>query len=293
MINDSLITDQSRLEVKKLELRSRRKINADIIGQYRSSFRGSGLLFSDLRLYEPGDDIKNIHWKVTAKTGKPYVKTFEEERQLNVLLAIDISNSTNFGIPRTNHQKALEFSALITTLTQKTQDNCGLLLFGNDIVEFIKPSSKRTQFRRILSALMTQRSHDRGTNLNGAITYLRQHLKRSSVVFLISDFYATDYADSLKTLSAKHDLIGVLLADPDYENLPRVGLVEFEDAEGAGKILLDTSNERIRTELKKTSETRRAELKRIFNEASSDLIEIKDHILTPLINLMAQRARRR
>lgn len=286
---DALITPQSRLEIRKLQLRSNRRTSADLMGQYRSSFRGSGLLFSDLRVYEPGDDIKNIHWKVTARTGKPYVKTFEEERQLNILLVIDISNSTNYGSPKSNFLKALEFAALITTLAQRSQDSCGLLLFADEIIEYIKPSSKRTQFQRIMSSLLLKREHQRGTNINQVLQFLQKNLRRPSVVFLLSDFYSTDYKDALKGIGARHDLIGVNLVDNFTDRIDDLGLVEFEDAEGSGRVVLDTSNKRVRRELSNYLNKRNEEIRSAFRQARGDLIEIDKQIIKPLIDLMARR----
>ncbi|MDZ4785376.1 MAG: DUF58 domain-containing protein [bacterium] len=289
---ETLLSNASLIELKRLELRSKRSVTTDLVGRYRSSFRGSGLMFSDLRQYEPGDDIKHIHWKVTARTGKAYVKTYEEERQLNVMLAVDISNSTNFGSPKRKSEKAFEFAALLTTLTQNTHDNIGLCLFGDRIYDFVKPSSKRTQFQRIINSLIATQNHSRGTNLKETIIYLRENLRRKSVVFLISDFYSSDFKEDLKLLAAKHDVIGVLLSDSLEHTLPSLGLVEFEDAESGERIVLDSGSSRVREKLKVLGDARAKNLRELFNESRSDLIEIKDSILKPLTQLMAQRSER-
>ncbi len=285
-----LLSPEALLDIKRLEIRSRRSVNADLIGRYRSSFRGSGLLFSDLRTYEPGDDIKHIHWKATARTGRPFVKTYEEERQLRIMLAVDISASTLWGTPKSKHERALQFAALISMLAQQNQDAIGLCLFGDSVVEHIEPSTKRSQFQRVLRMLLTPRVMTKGTNIGSALSFLRERTKRSSIIFLVSDFFAAPFETQLSQLAARNDVIGVSLVNED--KLPPVGLVNFCDAETGEEIIIDTSSEKVRAGLKKRLEDHRVQLQSQFQKARSDLIEIGENPLRPLVTLMEKRSRR-
>ncbi len=292
MDNPHLLSPEMMVDLKRLELRSKRSVDSDLIGQYRSSFKGSGLLFSDLRQYEPGDDIKHIHWKATARAGRPFVKTYQEERQLRVLLALDISASTLWGSPKTKHTRALEFAALLTILAQNNNDSIGLCLFDEDVVEFIRPSSKRSHFQRVLRALMDKRALKRETNLNSALTFLREYSPRSSVIFVISDFLTSNFEKSLNALSSKNDVIGVSLINSNEEILPEAGLVELHDAEADEVTIIDTSSARTRQALKKAISEKLQDAKIQFQKAKSDFIEIESNPIKPLLDLMKQRTRR-
>lgn len=287
-----LISQHSLSEMRRLELRTKRNIDSDLIGKYRTAFRGTGLIFSDLRAYEPGDDIRNIHWKVTARTGKPFVKTFEEDRQLNVMLAVDISNSTNTGTVRTKHSKALEFAALITMLSTRSQDAAGLCLFSNTVEEFIAPSNKRSQFQRIMGTLLKKRTLTEATNIAESLKYIARHQRKHSIVFVVSDFYSPPFVDELKMLAFKHDVIGVLLLDDLEDNITNAGLVEFFDAETGQKRLLDTSSSNLKNSLNSFHTKRISDIKRSFQSAGADFIVVKDNLIRPLANLIKLRTRR-
>lgn len=285
-----LLSAEALLDIKRLEIRSRRSVDADLIGRYRSSFRGSGLLFSDLRTYEPGDDIKHIHWKATARTGRPFVKTYEEERQLRITLAVDVSASTLWGAPKSKHERALQFAALISMLAQQNQDAIGLCLFGDSVVEYTEPSTKRSQFQRVLRMLLTPRPLVKGTNIGAALTFLRERTKRSSIIFIVSDFLSPPFEEQLSLLASRNDVIGVSLIN--NERIPSAGLVKFSDAETGEEILVDTSSKKVREALIKKLELHKTELQSKFQKSRSDLIEIGENPLRPLITLMEKRSRR-
>lgn len=279
-------------EVKRIELRTSRSVNAELLGKYRSAFRGSGLIYSDLREYLPGDDVKNIHWKVTARTNRVFVKSYEEDRELRIIVAVDVSNSTNFGSPKTKHRKALEFAALISILARKSQDSVGLCLFSDDVEEFYPPKKSRSQHQRILLSLLQERTLRRGTNIAKALSHLRDFAKRSSVIFLVSDFYSTPFDRELRALAFRNDVICVLLGSSEDADLPQLGIVEYEDAEGDQRYILDTSSRRGREQLINLMQRRVQALKELCVALGVDFIEIGEHPLKPLAALMHRRTAR-
>ncbi len=279
-------------ELRRLELRSRRKIDSDLIGNYKSAFRGSGLVFSDLREYQPGDDVKHIHWKATARTGRVYVKSYDEDRSLNIIVAVDISNSTSFGGLRSKHAKATEFAALVTMLASKGQDGIGLCLFADQIVEFLPARRSRSQVQRVLSTLLTERDLPKATNLGTCLDFLRQHQKRSSVIFVVSDFFSPPFNEELKYLSRKHDVICTLIEDDLDYRLPAAGIIQFFDAESGQRTLVDTTARSTVAALEQRQRERVRNLQQLCQSASCDYITINNNLLESLTTLMRQRTKR-
>jgi uncharacterized protein (DUF58 family) len=292
MENPHLLSPELMVDLKRLELRSRRSVDSDLMGQYRSSFKGSGLIFSDLRSYAPGDDIKHIHWKATARTGKPFVKTYQEERQLKITLAVDISASTLWGAPKSKHTRALEFAGLLTILAQKNQDSVGLCLFDENIVEYIKPSSKRSQFQRILRALMDPRPLTAGTNINAALSFLQNKSPRSEIIFVVSDFLTPSFIEPLRALSFRNDVIGVSLISENEDILPSAGLIEIKDAESGEEFIIDTSAKKTRIGMLEAIKKQIHQTQSQFASSKADFIQMTESPLRPLIDLMKQRSRR-
>ena len=289
---DNLISASSMAEVRKIELRSRKTVNTSMAGQYRSAFRGTGLVFSDIREYMPGDDVKHIHWKVTARSGKVYIKSYEEDRELNVVIALDVSSSTAAGSLKSKHQRGLEFCGIISMLAKLSQDSLGLCLFSDDVDEFLPVSKSRSQFKRVLLELLKERTLKPSTNLAAALSHLSKNLKKTSVVFVISDFYAPSYVDELRLLSLKHDVIAVMLEDQLDYDLPNAGLVEFRDAESGEFILIDCSNKKLREQLSRVHNTRIAKWKDDCKKSGCDYLEIRESPLKALSQLMQRRNQR-
>ena len=279
-------------ELRRIELRSRRAIDSTLAGNYRSAFRGSGLVFSDLREYQPGDDVKHIHWKATARTGKVFIKSYDEERLLNIMLAVDISRSTAFGKERSKHRRALEFAALITMLAAQNKDAAGLCLFGDQVLEYLPPSARRAQIHKIISAVLAPRELAGGTDIASALRHIRTHQRRSAVVFVVSDFFSPPFEEELRYLSRRHDVILCLLADSlDYE-LPKAGIVEFMDAESGKRLHLDTSAARLNSHLKEQHEKRRLELRVLAQSVEADFLDLEGNSLSALASLMHRRTAR-
>ena len=293
----SVISPGLLTELKRLELITKRKIDTDMVGRYRSAFRGSGLLFSDLREYQPGDDVKHIHWKVTARTGKPFVKSYEEDRQLRIMLLVDVSRSTGFGSfdgekHRTKHQKALEFASLCAILASKSQDSIGICLFSDRIEEYLPPKKSRTQTQNILLKLMTERQLGPATDLKSALQHINKTERRNSVIFVVSDFFAPPFGDELTSLSFKHDVILVNIEDKIERELPNAGIIELQDAETGGTFVLDSSSPSAKRALQELSLKRRRSLQELCNRSGADLITITESVLSPLADLMARRTAR-
>lgn len=279
-------------ELKRLEIRSRRMADADLVGSYRTAFRGTGLTFAELREYQPGDDVRHIHWKATARGKTAYVKTYEEDRQLNIVLALDMSRSMLYGAPKSKLARARELSALITTLAHKTQDNVSLCLFADDIIEYLPLRAGRKQVMRVLYALFEDRIQPPATRIDVALSHLLLHLKKTSVIFLISDFLSEDnFEAELSRVSSRHDLICVSLADQTPSLLPDAGLVTVFDAESGRKFTIDTSHKRVREALAKRSHEHFEKLQSLCKLARADVIQIRDSI-EPLTNLMKFRSSR-
>lgn len=241
-------------ELRRIRVFSKRFVESELQGNYRTKFKGSGLIFSDLREYQPGDDVKHIHWKVTARTKRPFVKTYEEERQLSVLLAIDESSSMSSGISASRNKRLRLFSGLVATLARKNGDLLGFLTFGKIIHDFVKPSGARSSYQRIWKLLLESRPFHEATDLNAPLQFMSKQLRKHSVVFLCSDFVSPVFEESLKRLSVSHDVVCVYLKEDWSAALPRGGLVEFEDPESGRRRILDTSSRKVRRSLEDREE---------------------------------------
>ncbi len=286
---ESLISPSNLAELKRLELRSRRTVDTHLSGQYKSAFRGTGLVFSDLREYTPGDDVKHIHWKITARSGKVYIKSYEEDRELNIVIALDVSSSTIAGSMKSKHQRGLEFCAILAMLAKLNMDSLGLCLFSDKVEQFLPVSKSRMQFKRVLLELLQERKLTPDTDLASSIDFLNKNLRKTSVVFLISDFFSTAYIDQLRMLSLKHDVVSVMLEDRLDYDLPSAGLVEFQDPESGEFILLDSSNKKTRKMLSLAHEKRIKEWEELCKKANCDYIRINQNPISSLHKLIAKR----
>jgi uncharacterized protein (DUF58 family) len=279
-------------ELRRLQLRSRKLVTGDLLGQYRSAFRGSGLVFSDLREYQPGDDIKHIHWKATARTGTVFVKSYEEDRQLRVVLAVDTSPSMRASLGQQAFTKALEFCSLVGSLTQIGNDLLGLLLFADSPGEFLPPTARAKRFARILSALMGATGNACAqTDLSRSLEHLSTTLRKPSIIFVLSDFECPDFSHALRKLSMRHDVVLTQL-QPALTALPAAGLVTFRDAESGELCMVDTSSKSVQRAWVSLLEQRRATVKGVAKECGADHIVITDNAAQPLIQLMKERVQR-
>lgn len=275
-------------ELKRIELRTRRSVDADLMGRYRSAFRGSGLIYSDLREYQPGDEVKNIHWKVTARTDKVYVKSYEEDRTLNLVLAVDTSNSLNFGGPKTKHRRALEFTALLALLAYKSHDAVGLCLFSDGVEEFLPPSRARRQLQRVLLSLLKKRELKPKTDIASALSYLKEQQRRRALIFIVSDFFSPAFTAELRSLAIRHDVVCACLMAEEEEEVPAVGIVEFTDAESGERRVIDLRKKTSQA-LNLVSKERLRSLAAECRAMNVEFITIRESLLAPLADLMQRR----
>ena len=282
-------------KVKKIEIATRGLVNEVFSGEYHSVFKGRGMEFSEVREYQIGDDIRNIDWNVTARSGHPYVKVFEEERELTVMLLVDVSSSGNFGT--TNQMKgevAAELCAVLAFSAIKNNDKVGLMIFSNKIEKFIPPRKGKQHVLRVIREILYFKPEDSSTDLNVALEYLSRVIKRRSIVFLISDFLTEDYEKSLQVANKKHDIIAIDIIDPREVELPGVGFLELEDAETGETIIVDTSSPAIRGSFYSQSKEERDRREEFFKSIGVDNINIHtDHsYVEPIVKFFRMRAKR-
>ena len=234
-------------KVKRIEIRTRHLVNTVFSGEYHSVFKGQGVAFAEVREYQPGDDIRTIDWNVTARMGHPFVKVFDEERELTVMLMVDASASGDFGtVEQMKGEIGVELCALLAFSAIQNNDRVGLIIFTDEVEAFIPPKKGKKHVLRVIRELLYFRPTRRGTDIGAALDYLNRVTRRKSVVFLVSDFVASGYERALRVAGRRHDLVAVALQDPRETALPDVGIVELEDAETGEEILVDTSDPVVR-----------------------------------------------
>ncbi len=238
-------------KVRKIEIKTRRLSDAVFGGEYHSTFKGRGMTFSEVRQYQFGDDIRTIDWNVTARYNEPYVKVFEEERELTMLLMVDISGSEFFG---TNQQfkrdTATEIAATLAFSAIQNNDKVGLILFSDQVELYIPPKKGRSHVLRIIRELIEFKPESKQTNINEALKFLSNVMKKKAIVFLLSDFMDDDYEQTLKIAGRKHDVTGIKVFDKHDEEIPNLGIVPMKDAETGNVQLINTSSKKIRNNYK-------------------------------------------
>ncbi|MEJ2483525.1 MAG: DUF58 domain-containing protein [Gemmatimonadota bacterium] len=283
-------------DVRRLEIRARKLMENRALGAYDSVFRGHGVEFAEVRAYQPGDPFQAIDWKVTARMGRPYVKKFVEERELSVLIAVDLSGSLETGTRgSTKRQLALEVAALLGLAATRNNDRVGLLLFSDRRERWIRPRRGRGRLRQLLHVLVTHEPAGRGTDLGLAFRTLVRALNTRSLVFVISDFRATDFHRELAVAGKKHDVIGIQLDDLAEREPPTVGIVEVVDPESGRTGLLDLASADVRSEIERRSAEREARLAEMFMRAGCDRVVLRTDqpFAADLAAFFAKRARAR
>jgi uncharacterized protein (DUF58 family) len=263
-------------KIRRLDIRTKRLVNDIFSGEYHSVFKGRGMEFSEVREYVIGDDIRNIDWNVTARTGQPHVKVFEEERELTVMLMVDVSSSGEFGTATSMKRDiALEICALLAFSAIDNNDLVGLVMFTDKIEKSIVPKKGRKHVLRILRELLYFKPEDTRTNLALPLDYLNRITKRRSIVFMISDFMGEDYEKAMTITAKKHDLVPVVISDPREENMPNIGLIELEDAETGKAVLIDTSDPTLRDAFGLNVSRTQLEREKIFKRIGLDHMDIR------------------
>ncbi len=239
-------------KVKLIELKTLKITQNIFSGEYNSAFKGRGMIFSEVRKYVPGDDVRDIDWNVTAKLSEPYVKVFEEERELSMMLVLDISASGLFGSKSyLKKEKIIEISAILSFSAIKNNDKVGVILFSNEVELYIPPKKGKKHVLRIIRELVKFKPKNKKTNLNEALAFLNKILKKKSIIFLISDFFDDGYEKNIQITSRKHDLIGLQIIDPFEKKMKNIGFSLFFDQENNNYFWLDTSSKTVRKNIEK------------------------------------------
>ena len=281
-------------QVKRIELRARRLVNTLFSGEYRSVFRGQGIEFAEVRAYQHGDDFRSIDWNVTARMGSPYVKTFEEERELTLLLVVDRSGSVEFGRPATKSEIAVEVAAVLALAAARQHDRVGAVIFSGGIDHVVPPGKGRTHALRVIRDLLAFTPQDRGTNLKAALAYVARLLRHRSIVVILSDFRARGWEQQLCSIAVRHEVIAITVDDSRESRLPEAGWIELEDAESGTKMLVDTSSDDTRLRLQIAAEEARLTRARSLKQAGVDHIALQTDrpYAEALHKAFAERARR-
>jgi len=291
-----LINRELLKKVKKIELSTRHLVNETFGGEYHSVFKGRGMEFAEVREYSPGDDIRTIDWNVSARTGQPYVKLFEEERELTVMILVDASASGAFGT-RVQMKRALaaELSAVLAFSAVKNNDKVGLIIFTDQVELYVPPRKGRSHVLRVIREVLDHEPEHHGTSIKNALEFMSRVIRKRSVTFMISDFMDTDYEKSIKQASRKHDMLSFHLQDPWEIEIPDLGLIQLHDGETGETSLVNTGNASLRRTYARRSKERFEMLKAFFKSSGLDYLPIRTDVpyVDPLINFFRKRAARR
>ncbi len=283
-------------KVRKIEIKTRGLSKQIFSGEYHSVFKGRGMAFSEVREYQFGDDIRNIDWNVTARFNHPFVKVFEEERELTVMLLIDVSASNTFGTQQQLKQELItEIAAVLSFSAIQNNDKVGVIFFSNKIEKFIPPKKGTSHILRIIRELIDFKAEEKGTNIAEALRYLTNVIKKRSTAFLISDFMDEGFDRAVQIANHKHDLIAIRVTDKRETEIPDAGLVWMTDAETGNKMLVDTGNRRIRQQLHDYALQKSRELDVLFSKTGVDMVKVytgEDYV-RPLMNMFKKRENRR
>lgn len=279
-------------KVRKIEIKTRGLSNQIFSGEYHSAFKGRGMTFSEVREYQPGDDIRAIDWNVTARFNHPFIKVFEEEREMTVMLVVDVSASGEFGTQKQLKQDVItELCAVLAFSSLQNNDKVGIIFFSDKIEKFIPPKKGKSHVLRIIRDLIEFKPEHKKTDIQLALKYLTSVIKKRSIAFVISDFMDNDFKDALKIANKKHDLIALRIFDKRENELPDLGLIKLMDNETGHLKWIDTSDKNVRTHFAVNSKKREAALKDAFTKSGVDSANIStsESYIIPLSNLFKRR----
>jgi len=292
---ERLDTSEVLKKVRRIEIVTKRFVNDVMAGEYHSVFKGRGMEFDEVREYQQGDDIRTIDWNVTARTGFPHVKRYVEERELTVMLMVDMSSSGEFGTTKwQKDEMATELCAVLAFSAIKNNDRVGLLIFTDRVEKFIPPKKGRKHVLRVIRELVSFRPEHRRTDMALSLDFINNVLTRKSVLFLISDFLSENIRSSLAITNKHHDLVAITISDPREERIPAAGIMEFEDAETGEIILIDTSSPQVRKNYETHAGENQKALISMLRSLNIDHISLStegDYTL-PLIRFFRERAKR-
>jgi uncharacterized protein (DUF58 family) len=283
-------------KVRKIEIKTKGLSNHIFAGEYHTAFKGKGMAFSEVREYQPGDEIRSIDWNVTARYNSPFVKVFEEEREMTVMLLIDVSASGNFGTQEQfKRELATELAAILAFSAINNNDKVGVIFFTDKVEQFIPPKKGKSHILRIIREVLAFQPTGKGTDIAGALEYFSAVIKKRSICFILSDFMSKEFDMPLKIASKKHDLVALRIHDTREDTLPNIGLVPMQDAETEQMLYVDTSSKKVRDNFAKNRANATEKLRKLLPASGVDLIDITtgtDYV-KPLINFFKTRGKRR
>jgi uncharacterized protein (DUF58 family) len=283
-------------KVRKIEIKTKGLSNHIFAGEYHTAFKGKGMAFSEVREYQPGDDVRSIDWNVTARYNAPFVKIFEEEREMTVMLLVDVSGSGDFGTNKQfKRELATEISAILAFSAIKNNDKVGVIFFSNIIEEFIPPKKGKSHILRIIRQVLAFEAKEKKTDISLAIEYFNNVMKKRTICFVLSDFLSPEFEKPLKIASKKHDIIALRIFDKRENSLPNVGIIPLQDAENNSISYVDTSSKKVREIFNNKQEEKQAYLKKLFPKCGVDMIDIStgSDYVKPLMNFFKNRGKRR
>lgn len=296
VIPENQVSPELLKKVRAIQVKTNYLANEIMTGEYVSAFKGRGMEFSEVREYQPGDDIRLIEWNVTARMGQPYIKEFKEERELTSMLLVDVSSSGEFGsVGKLKNEVAAEIASILAFAAIKNNDKIGLIVFSDIIEHYIPPKKGKAHVWNIIRTILDFNPEGKGTNLNLPLEYLINIQKRKTVTFLISDFQAKGYENTLKLAKQKHDIIALRVVDPREWDLPNVGLAHLQDAETGESILIDTADRGMVKQFSQLCKKEFLKMKTFFNSIGIDIIEIRTDrpLVEPIIRYFKVREKRR
>ena len=290
-----MLSEELLKKIQRFHFKTRHLASDLFAGQYESAFKGRGIEFAEVREYAPGDDIRAIDWNVSARFGRPFVKVFHEERELTVMLLLDLSGSNLFGTrQRFKRELLAEVAGMLAFLAIRTNDKVGAILFSSRVEKYIPPKKGASHVWRLIKEIFTYEPEDLSTNIDAVFTYLNRVAKRHAIVFLISDCADTGFEKSLRLTARKHDLTVIHVSDPAEEALPDVGLVSLRDPETGHMVLLNTRDRRLRERWRAYREEQEAYLSDLLKRAGVDLVRLSTDgpVIEPLARLFDTRRKR-
>jgi len=281
-------------QVKQIELRTRKLVGSLFSGEYRSVFRGEGIEFAEVREYQQGDDFRSIDWNVSARMGRPFVKLFEEERELTLLLVVDRSGSVEFGKPQAKASIAVEVAAILALAGARNNDRISALIFSDDVDHVVPAAKGRAHALRVIRDLIMFEPVNRGTNLNKALAYAGRLLRHRGIIVVLSDFRDDDWEESMRRLSRRHEVIAISVDDPREREMPDVGWIDLEDAETGARKLVNTGRGTAKNTVRVALEKLRLQRARVMERIGVDHIQLQTDrsYVSALIKAFARRARR-
>jgi uncharacterized protein (DUF58 family) len=292
---DKNLSPELLQRIKAIQIKTNYLVNDIMAGEYVSAFKGRGMEFSEVREYQPGDDVRLIDWNVTARMNQPFIKEFKEERELTLMLLVDVSSSGEFGSAgKLKNEISAEIASILAFAAIKNNDKIGLIVFSDKIEHTIPPKKGKAHIWNIIRTILNFKPEGKGTSISLPLEYLLNVQKRKATAFLISDFQDVNYEDKLKLAKQKHDLVAISITDPREEALPDVGLIQLEDAESGETLLVDTSDSQMTQQYAKQFQRKREKRKTFFQSIGIDIIEINTNksLTDPIIRYFKLREKK-